>query len=401
MAVFAYKAKTEEGKVTRGKIEAISKKEALAELGMMDLIVFEVEPLNSFLNTEINLRSGLKPKDFIIFLRQFATLISAGILLVESLDLLAEQTTNPRLKAILEDLSTEVQEGSPLSVSMSKHPAVFPNLLIQMIQSAEVSGRLEEVLEQMANYYEKQYRNKQKVTTAMTYPIVVGVLALVITAFLLIFIVPIFGEMFASFGSELPAITQMVLGLSQWFQKYWVLILVFLLATIFLLRYLSQRDKMAYSFDYLQLKIPIVGMFLQKTILARMTQTLSSLLNSSVPILQALDVTSQVVDNRVVEEVLIAAKKDVEQGESLAKPMEAHWFFPNLIIQMIKVGEASGSLDEMLKKASDIYEQEVEEASEKLQSLIEPLLIVFLSVIVGFIVLSIVIPMFGLFEQIQ
>ena len=401
MAVFAYKAKTEEGKVTRGKIEAMSKKEALAELGMMDLIVFEVEPLNSFLNTEINLRSGLKPKDFIIFLRQFATLISAGILLVESLDLLAEQTTNPRLKAILEDLSTEVQEGSPLSVSMSKHPAVFPNLLIQMIQSAEVSGRLEEVLEQMANYYEKQYRNKQKVTTAMTYPIVVGVLALVITAFLLIFIVPIFGEMFASFGSELPAITQMVLGLSQWFQKYWVLILVFLLATIFLLRYLSQRDKMAYSFDYLQLKIPIMGMFLQKTILARMTQTLSSLLNSSVPILQALDVTSQVVDNRVVEEVLIAAKKDVEQGESLAKPMEAHWFFPNLIIQMIKVGEASGSLDEMLKKASDIYEQEVEEASEKLQSLIEPLLIVFLSVIVGFIVLSIVIPMFGLFEQIQ
>ena len=401
MAVFAYKAKTEEGKVTRGKIEAISKKEALAELGMMDLIVFEVEPLNSFLNTEINLRSGLKPKDFIIFLRQFATLISAGILLVESLDLLAEQTTNPRLKAILEDLSTEVQEGSPLSVSMSKHPAVFPNLLIQMIQSAEVSGRLEEVLEQMANYYEKQYRNKQKVTTAMTYPIVVGVLALVITAFLLIFIVPIFGEMFASFGSELPAITQMVLGLSQWFQQYWVIILVFLLATIFLLRYLSQRDKMAYSFDYLQLKIPIIGMFLQKTILARMTQTLSSLLNSSVPILQALDVTSQVVDNRVVEEVLLAAKKDVEQGESLAKPMEAHWFFPNLIIQMIKVGEASGSLDEMLKKASDIYEQEVEEASEKLQSLIEPLLIVFLSVIVGFIVLSIVIPMFGLFEQIQ
>ena len=401
MAVFAYKAKTEEGKVTRGKIEAMSKKEALAELGMMDLIVFEVEPLNSFLNTEINLRSVLKPKDFIIFLRQFATLISAGILLVESLDLLAEQTTNPRLKAILEDLSTEVQEGSPLSVSMSKHPAVFPNLLIQMIQSAEVSGRLEEVLEQMANYYEKQYRNKQKVTTAMTYPIVVGILALVITAFLLIFIVPIFGEMFASFGSELPAITQMVLGLSQWFQKYWVLILVFLLAIIFVLRYLSQRDKMAYSFDYLQLKIPIIGMFLQKTILARMTQTLSSLLNSSVPILQALDVTSQVVDNRVVEEVLLAAKKDVEQGESLAKPMEAHWFFPNLIIQMIKVGEASGSLDEMLKKASDIYEQEVEEASEKLQSLIEPLLIVFLSVIVGFIVLSIVIPMFGLFEQIQ
>ena len=401
MAVFAYKAKTKEGKIMRGKIESFSKKEALDELRLMNLIVFEVEPLNTILNMEINLRASLKMKDFIVFLRQFSSLISSGILLVDAIDLLRDQSTNLLLKRVLEDLSIDVKEGLLLSDAMKKHPKIFPDLLIHMIQSAEVSGQLEEVLNQMATHYEKQYRIKQKVSTAMTYPMVVGILALLITSFLLVFIVPIFGDMFASMGEELPAITQFVLTMSRWFQIYWFLILLSVVGIVIACSYLSKQEKTAYYFDYMQLKIPVIGVFVQKTLLARMTQTLSSLINSSVPILQALDVTSQVVGNRVVKDVLLAAKKDVEQGESLAKPMDSHWFFPNLIIQMIQVGEASGSLDEMLKKASDIYDQEVEEASEKLQSMIEPVLIIFLSGIVGVIVLSIVIPMFGMFESIQ
>lgn len=401
MAVFAYKAKTKDGKLMRGKIDSISKKEALEDLRVMDLIVFEVEPLNTLLNTEINFRSRLKAKDFIVFLRQFSSLISAGILLVDAIDLLADQSTNMLLKQVLEDVSVDVKEGVSLSEAMKKHPKLFPDLLIHMLQSAEVSGQLEDVLNQMATYYEKQYRIKQKVSTAMTYPTVVGVLALLITAFLLGFIVPIFGDMFTSMGQELPAITQIVLSLSEWFQRYGALVLIAISTLILVLSYLSKYEKTAYYFDYIQLKIPIIGMFVQKTILARMTQTLSSLINSSVPILQSLDVTSEVVGNRVVQDVLERAKKDVEQGESLAKPMENHWFFPHLIVQMIQVGEASGSLDEMLKKTSDIYDQEVEEASEKLQSLIEPVLIIFLSAIVGVIVLSIVVPMFGMMEGIQ
>lgn len=275
---------------------------------------------------------------------------------------------------------------------------MFPDLLVHMIHSAEVSGRLEEVLQEMADYYEKQYRIKQKLSTAMTYPLVVGVLAFFITVFLLVFIVPIFADMFASMGSELPMITQVVLKLSGFFQHYWwlIILLVGLLAGVVL--QLLKKDQVAYLFDVVQLKIPILGTFVQKTLLARMTQTLSSLISSSVPILQAIEITSQVVGNRVVENVLLQAQKDVEQGESLAKPMVGHWFFPPLIIQMIQVGESSGELDEMLKKVSEIYDQEVQESSDKLQVLIEPIMIIFLSVIVGVIVLSIVVPMFSMFE---
>ena len=398
MAIFAYKAKTKDGKLMKGKIESVNKKEALNELRHMDLIVFEVAALNTVLNKDISLRKSLNSKDFIVFLRQFSSLMNAGILLVDALDLLAAQSTSLALKEALEEISEEVREGVPLSEAMAKKPKLFPELLIHMIHSAEVSGRLEEVLQQMADYYEKQHRIKQKISTAMTYPLVVGVLAFLITAFLLVFIVPIFGDMFASMGSELPAITQIVLTLSGLLQRYWWLVLLGIGGLVAVVIQLGKKDQVAYVFDVLQLKVPILGTFVQKTLLARMTQTLSSLINSSVPILQAIEVTSKVVGNRVVEQVLLQAQKDVEQGESLAKPMVDHWFFPPLIIQMIQVGESSGELDEMLKKVSEIYDQEVQEASDKLQALIEPIMIIFLSGVVGVIVLSIVVPMFSMFE---
>ncbi|MDK2780744.1 MAG: type pilus assembly protein PilC [Trichococcus sp.] len=390
MAIFAYKAKTKDGKLMKGKIESVNKKEALNELRHMDLIVFEVAALNTVLNKDISLRKSLKSKDFIVFLRQFSSLMNAGILLVDALDLLAAQSTSLALKEALEEISEEVREGVPLSEAMAKKSKLFPELLIHMIHSAEVSGRLEEVLQQMADYYEKQHRINQKISTAMTYPLVVGVLAFLVTAFLLVFIVPIFGDMFASMGSELPAITQIVLTLSGLLQRYWWLVLLGIGGLVAVIIQLGKKDQVAYVFDVLQLKVPILGTFIQKTLLARMTQTLSSLINSSVPILQAIEVTSKVVGNRVVEQVLLQAQKDVEQGESLAKPMVDHWFFPPLIIQMIQVGESSGELDEMLKKVSEIYDQEVQEASDKLQALIEPIMIIFLSGVVGVIVLSIV-----------
>lgn len=398
MAIFAYKAKTKDGKLMKGKIESVNKKEALNELRHMDLIVFEVAALNTVLNKDISLRKSLKSKDFIVFLRQFSSLMNAGILLVDALDLLAAQSTSLALKEALEEISEEVREGVPLSEAMAKKSKLFPELLIHMIHSAEVSGRLEEVLQQMADYYEKQHRINQKISTAMTYPLVVGVLAFLVTAFLLVFIVPIFGDMFASMGSELPAITQIVLTLSGLLQRYWWLVLLGIGGLVAVIIQLGKKDQVAYVFDVLQLKVPILGTFIQKTLLARMTQTLSSLINSSVPILQAIEVTSKVVGNRVVEQVLLQAQKDVEQGESLAKPMVDHWFFPPLIIQMIQVGESSGELDEMLKKVSEIYDQEVQEASDKLQALIEPIMIIFLSGVVGVIVLSIVVPMFSMFE---
>lgn len=398
MATYAYKAKTSEGKVIKGRLDSTNKKEAVQELSNMNLIVFEVEPLNSLLYKDIYIGKQIKQKEFVLFLRQFATLMEAGILLINSLDLLAEQTDSKALKEALENISVDVKEGIALSEAMEEYPKLFPDLLVQMIRSGEISGQLEDVLDRMATYYEKQYRIKQKVSTALTYPTVVASFAIIITLFLLVFIVPIFGDLFSSFGEDLPLITQVVLNFSAFIQQFWWIFIFVLGTLLFVFFQTKKRESGAYLLDKLVLKLPIIGSFVQKAVLARMTQTLSSLLNSSVPILQAVDVTSTVVGNKVVEQVLLESKTSLEKGESLAKPMENHWVFPSLIIQMIRVGESSGSLDEMLKRVADVYDQEVEEASDKLQSLIEPVLIIFLAVIVGLIVLSIVVPMFSLFE---
>lgn len=399
MASYSYKAKSKDGKVINGTIETKSKGEAIRELAEMDLIAYQVEASNSILDREISLGKPLKQKDFILFLRQFATLMRAGILLVDSLELLSEQTESKALKEALEDIAEETREGSALSAGMEKYPKLFPELLVQMIKTGEVSGQLEDVLERMASYYEKQYQLRQKVSTALTYPLVVASFAIIITMFLMLFIVPIFGDMFESMGSELPLITKLVLGLSEFTRKYWWAFIAFIILLVVLAGRLKKKESYAVYFDTLLLKLPIVGSFIQKTVLARMTQTLSSLINSSVPILQAVEVTSEVVGNRVVEKVLLDARDSLEQGESLAAPMEDHWVFPPLIIQMIHVGEESGALDEMLNKVAEIYDREVNEASDKLQSLIEPVLIIFLAFIVGIIVLSIVVPMFSLFES--
>ena len=398
MAVFLYKAKSKEGNVIKGKVEGSNKTLAIRTLSQMDLIVYEVEPVNDILNKDISIGKPLKQKDFVVFLRQFATLIEAGILLVNAIDLLAQQTESVALKEALEGISEDVKEGKLLSESMDLYPALFPKLLVQMIKSGEVGGNLQEVLDRMATYYEKQYNLKQKISSALTYPIVVSIFAIVITIFLLVGIVPIFGDMYASMGEELPFITQMVLGLSAAIQKFWWIFAFIIMGLFYVFQQMRKKDSGVYFLDNLSLKLPVVGSFIQKAVLARMTQTLSSLLNSSVPILQAIDVTSDVVGNKVVEDVLQDARKSLERGESLAKPMEESWVFPPLIIQMIHVGEESGALDEMLLKVANIYEQEVNEASDKLQSLIEPILIIFLAVIVGFIVLSIVVPMFGLYD---
>ncbi|EXJ22414.1 Type IV fimbrial assembly protein PilC [Alkalibacterium sp. AK22] len=398
MATYAYKAKTTEGKVIKGRMESTSRKEAVSELSQTNLIVFEVEPLNTFLYKDIYIGKPLKQKEFILFLRQFATLMEAGILLVDAIDLLAEQTDSKMLKEALKQISIDVREGVALSDSMKNYPKLFPDLLVQMIRSGEISGQLEDVMDRMATYYEKQYRIKQKVSTALTYPTVVASFAFIITLFLLVFIVPLFGDLFASFGEDLPLITQLVLNFSSFVQRFWWLFILLILLMFFLFYQTKKTEAGAYLIDKAVLKLPVIGSFVQKAVLARMTQTLSSLLNSSVPILQAVDVTSCVVGNRVVRDILLESKGALEKGESLAKPMADHWVFPSLIIQMVRVGESSGSLDEMLKKVADIYDQEVEEASDKLQSLIEPVLIIFLAGIVGLIVLSVVIPMFSLFE---
>ncbi|MDD4541968.1 MAG: type II secretion system F family protein [Eubacteriales bacterium] len=400
MALFSYKAKATNGKVINGKIESRNQQEAITELSHMDLIVFDVKPVSSFLHQDIMIGGRkLKEKDFVVFLRQFATLMDAGILLLDAVELLAEQTESLTLQAALKEISQDIQGGMPLSDSMKKYPKLFPELLVQMIRSGELSGRLDSVLDQMATYYEKQYNLRQKVSSALTYPIVVAIFAIAVTVFMLIAIVPMFADMYASSGSELPGITRAVLAVSSFIQNYWWVLILVIVALIFAYKQIQKTEKGSYLIDKIKLKMPVMGKFNQKVAMARMTQTLSSLLASSVPILQSVEVTSRVVSNKVIEEVLLDARDSLERGKSLAEPMAASWVFPPLVVHMTRVGEKSGALDSMLSKVAHIYDQEVNTASDKLQSLIEPVLIVFLATVVGVIILSIVIPMFGMFEM--
>ena len=398
MAVFAYKAKTEAGKVINGRIESRNEREAIKELSQMDLVVFDVKPVNAFLNREIIIGQPLKDKEFVVFLRQFATLIDAGILVLDAVMLLSEQTESQVLQKALQEIAEDIKAGQPLSDSMEEYPKLFPELLVQMVRSGEVSGRLDDVLEQMATYYEKQHNLKQQVSSALTYPVVVAIFALVVTIFMLVVIVPMFAGMYADSGSELPFVTRLILGISDFIKGYWWVLILAVLALVFAFRRFKKTEMGRYQIDKLKLKIPVLGKYNQKVVMARMTQTLSSLLASSVPILQAVEVTSRVIGNKVVEKVLLESRDSLERGESLATPMSESWVFPALVIHMVRVGERSGALDAMLKKVAHIYDQEVTNATAKLQSMIEPILIIFLAFVVGFVILSIVIPMFGMFS---
>ncbi len=398
MPIFAYKAKTETGRVISGKIESRNQREAITELSHLDLVVFEVKPINAFFNQEISIGAKLKEKDFVVFLRQFSTLMGAGILLLEAVELLAAQTESEILQKALGEIAEDIKGGTPLSDSMGQYPKLFPELLVQMIRSGEVSGRLDDVLDQMSTYYEKQFHLRQKVSSALTYPVVIAVFAIAVTVFMLLAIVPMFAGMYAESGSELPFITRAVMAVSNFIKDFWWVIILLIVVFIIVHKRIKKTEKGSYLIDKIKFKIPVLGKFNQKVALARMTQTLSSLLASSVPILQAVEITSRVVGNKVIEEVLLESRNSLERGESLAAPMSQSWVFPPLVIHMVKVGEQSGALDTMLKKVADIYDQEVNVASDKLQSLIEPILIIFLSVIVGIIILSIVVPMFGMFS---
>ncbi|WP_241211421.1 type II secretion system F family protein [Amphibacillus jilinensis] len=400
LPIYAYQARTREGKLTKGKVEMETEKDALIELQQVGLLVFKIKKLNPILYSDINIGRPIKNKDFVIFLRQFSTLVNAGISLVDTTEILAEQSNSKTLRTALIEVRAHIQEGESLSRALERYPKLFPELLVSMVNAGEVSGRLDEIFERMATYYEKQYQLKQKIITAMTYPIVIGSLALLITMFLLAFIVPIFTDMFLSFGQEIPPYTQFIVNISHFMQRFWWLFVVIVSLTVVIVKALVKRERFAYLFDHLHFKLPIFGIFVQKATLARMSQTLSSLLNSSIPILEALQITEHVISNRIVKDVLKESRIALEEGESLAKPMKEHWVFPKLVTQMIAVGEATGSIDAMLKKVADFYEQELEEASDKLKSLIEPVLIIFLAFVVGSIVLSVVIPMFDLFENI-
>jgi type IV pilus assembly protein PilC len=400
MPRYKYSGRDRKGKKT-GIVTAVSKREAMLQLKESGIRVQDIQEVpETFLTKEITIGNPVKLQDFVIYLRQFATLLKAGVTVVESTAILAKQTESKALKRALIAVEQDLRDGLPLSDAASRHKKIFSGMFVNMIKAGEAGGNMDETLERLAVHFEKQHYTKQKIISALAYPITVGIITVAVVIFLLVSVVPTFVEMFKDFGGELPAITQFVLSSSEFMQQYWWFVIILFLAVFTGIVLIRNNKASKYYLDYFLLRMPIFGKILQKAAIARMTRTLSSLFSSSVPILQALSIVESIVENEVMAKVIAKSRDSLEQGKSLTEPMKKHWVFPPLVSQMIAIGEESGSLDAMLGKVADFYEKEVESATDRLKSLIEPLMIVFLASIVGTIVTSIMVPMFEIFQHV-
>jgi type IV pilus assembly protein PilC len=401
MARFKYTGRDRTRKRS-GTISATSKREALEKLRAEGIRTTEIlEVKESFLTKEITIGNPVKLQHLVIYLRQFATLLKAGVSVVDSTKILAAQTESKALKKSLLDIEQELREGNPLSQAAAKHNKIFSPMYINMIKAGEAGGNMDETLERLADHFEKQHNTRKKIVAALSYPAVIGALAIIVVIFLLVVVVPTFVEMFEDFGGELPGITKFVLNASEFMQSFWWLLLLLAISFSSLIIVLKNNSKTKYFLDYALLRIPIFGKLLQKGVIARLTRTLSSLFASSVPILQALSIVEKVVENEVMARVIKESRDSLEKGQSLTGPMRGHWAFPPLVTQMIAIGEETGSLDAMLSKVADFYEKEVEHSTDQLKSLIEPIMIILLAGLVGTIVTAIMIPMFEIFNHVN
>lgn len=401
MARFKYDGRDAKS-IRSGVVVADNKREAAMKLKREGIRVQNLtEQAETTLTKEIVIGKPVKRQHLIMFLRQFSTLLRAGVTIVEAVRILSLQVEGKQFKKILAEVNLDLRTGGALSNSFAKHPKAFEPLIINMLKAGELSGTLDDALDRLALHYEKAYKTRQKVMSAMSYPLVVGIVAIGVVIFLLTFVVPMFVDLFDSVGGELPLLTRFVMTSSDFALKYWYLIVMIAGALAVGFYLLKTNPKGKLLLDTIILKLPIFGDIAKKSVLATLTRTLSSLFSSSVPILQSISMTEKVISNEVVRKVLVKSRESLERGGSLTEPMEGHWAFPPLIPHMIAIGEQTGSLDSMLEKVADFYESEVDASTERLKALIEPLMIVFLAAIVGTIVLAIMLPMFGMFEQID
>jgi type IV pilus assembly protein PilC len=403
-STFAYKVRDRSGKMVAGTLQADSQAVVVTKLRQMGFAPVLIEEQKATLGkTQIKLPWGgkVKSKDLAVFSRQFATMINSGLSLLRSLNILAEQTENARLAEVLGDVRTEVERGASLSAALSKHPKVFKRLYIAMVRAGEIGGVLDNVLLRLAENLEKEVYLKQKIKSAMTYPVVVFCLVLLIMTAMLIFVVPMFKGLYTELGGELPLPTRLLIASSDKAKQFWYVVFGGIIGAPIAFKRWIQTDKGRAKWDAVKLKMPVFGGLVHKTALSRFSRTLSVLMRSGVPILQSLDIVKETVNNTVVSKAVGDVGVSVKEGESIARPLERHHVFPPMVVQMIAVGEETGALDTMLAKISDFYDQEVEATVEALTSLIEPILIAVMGVVVGGMVVSLYMPMFNIIKLIQ
>jgi type IV pilus assembly protein PilC len=401
---YTYRVRTKEGRVLSGLMEAEGEAAVASRLRAQGLVPVQIsKEKGEGLKKEINiLPEKVKLKDLAVFSRQFATMINSGLSLLRTLNILAEQTENKTLAKTIKELRDDVERGSSLSAAMSKHEKVFNKLYVAMVRAGETGGQLDIVLNRTAANLEADYKLRQKVKSAMTYPVVVAGIAVLLVTVMLLFVVPTFAGMFEGLGGTLPLPTQILLTLSQ--AAKWLMPLLMVLSIAGFIGYKRARKASAgfrLRADTIKLKIPIFGLLFLKVAVSRFTRTLGLLLRAGVPVLQALDIVADTTGNEVVTRATSDVKESVRSGESMAGPLARHSVFPPMVVQMIAVGEDTGQVDEMLDKVSDFYDQEVESTTEALTSLIEPIMIAILGGIVGSMIIALYMPMFSIFDLIK
>ena len=396
MARFSYIAKNNKGKTIKGIIEASSHSDIVAILKGRNYYPIEIKPIGQAL--DLTKYKKIKVKDLAVFCRQFATTLRSGIPVVDSLEILHKQTENKKFAQVIGDVYEIIQKGHSLSEAMGAHPNVFPMLLINMVETGEISGTLDSIMERMAVHFEKENRINQKLKSSMTYPIVVSIVAVLVVIFLLTFVMPTFIGMFDSMGAELPLLTRILMGISYGLRKFWYIYLLVVVLIIYGFNKYYKTPSGKYKIDKLKLGVPIFGKVQKKVVVSRFTRTLSTLLNSGIDLLQALDAVQRVINNDFVNEKMRVVEEEARKGLGLSQPIMRTGIFPPMVHQMVKVGEDTGSLDSILEKTADFYDEEVETALSQMTTMIEPLIIVVLGGMVGFIVAAMILPMFDMYN---
>ncbi|MEX0992071.1 MAG: type II secretion system F family protein [Actinomycetota bacterium] len=399
---FLYKARDRTGKVVSGELIGDSEQLVIAKLREQALVPIEVSKKSAGMKRELTFRPGrVKLKLMSVFSRQFATMVNSGLPILRALAILAEQTESQELAKILTRVRMDVEQGASLSGAMAKHPKVFDDLYVSMVKAGETGGVLDSVLLRLADQIEKEVSLRNRIKSAMTYPVVVLLMVLFILAAMLLFIVPQFEKIYADLGSQLPLPTRVLLGASKALRDYWYLFIGGSIGGWFALKQWKKTDSGREAVDRFKLRVPVFGPLFRKTALSRFSSTLGVLLRSGVPILQALDIVADTVGNRVVSKAVSDVQVSVREGESIAKPLSQHAVFPPMVVQMLAVGEETGAVDTMLEKVAQFYDEEVTAAVDSLTSLIEPLMIAVIGGAVGMSVIALYLPMFNIINLIN
>jgi type IV pilus assembly protein PilC len=389
--VFEWEGKDKNGKVVRGEVRSGGEAQVSATLRRQGVLVTKVK------KRRMRGGSSIKQKDIAVFTRQLATMMKAGVPLLQAFDIVGRGATNPRLTKLLNDIRTDVETGTSLSVAFRKHPMQFNALYCNLVEAGEQGGILEQLLERLAIYEEKTMQLKQKIKSALVYPVAVMVVAFIVLTIIMIFVIPTFKEVFTSFGAELPAPTLAVMWMSEQFVKYWWLLFGVLIGGgYFFIQTWRRSEKVQMAMDRLFLRIPVFGDLIRKAVLARWTRTLSTMFGAGVPLVEALDSVGGASGNAVYMQATEQIQKEVSTGTALTMAMQNTGVFPTMVLQMASIGEESGSLDHMLGKAAEFYEEEVDEMVKGLSSLMEPFIIVILGVLIGGIVVAMYLPIFKL-----